>query len=375
MSAPTNTPSPYASLVQADKLALLFDQSFPALFHSLCIGGLMCWSLWGSMPATSLWIWLGMLGVSSTIRLLMYLRYFRMRPSGLALLEWQWPYFLTLALSASIWGFGALWLIGQCDETAQLLILFFIVGMAGGGVVTYSAHRGMTLTATLLLMAPSTLWLYTQPGHAARGMALAGTVLMLGAVRATKVLSTAMHEHLETSYKLNAAHAIAEKLAHSDDLTGINNRRAFMKLGESMAKLSHRNNSSISCLVIDVDHFKQINDRYGHSAGDRVLQHIGALLTQEFRTSDVCGRLGGEEFSVVLPETESAGAAAVAEHFRKKVAESKIHWQDIPIRVTVSIGVSSGTDLTELLYHADIAMYDAKTSGRNRVMCQVKGSA
>jgi diguanylate cyclase (GGDEF)-like protein len=366
-------PSPYETLVQADTLVLLFKQSFPALFYSLGISCLLCWTLWGNVPSFVLLTWLGALGIGSMLRMAMFLKYFHARPSGAEVLRWQWPYSATLLLSGGIWGIGGLCLMANGTEVARLIVLFFIVGMTAGGVVTYSAHRGMTIMAILAVMAPSILWLYTQPGRSALGMALAGTLFLLGALRGTKVLGDAMHNQIRIGYQLNQAHETAQKLARSDELTGLNNRRAFIELGESLVRVGSRNGSAVSCVLIDIDFFKKVNDVYGHSAGDTVLRHVGTLLVREFRASDICGRLGGEEFAVVLPDTDPVGASVVAERFRNAVATHEVPWQERSIQVTVSIGIASGqAGLTDLLHHADMAMYEAKAAGRNRVVCHSK---
>jgi len=244
-----------------------------------------------------------------------------------------------------------------------------VSGLAGSSIVTYSAHRGMTLCTMVTVLLPSTLWLLLQSSHIAFALAIAAIIFMAGAVRGTKVLSTAMRARLLLSYELKDANQIADRMARTDELTSINNRRSFMELGEQITRLCHRQAKPLSALLIDVDHFKRINDTYGHSAGDGVLKHIGALLARQFRAADVCGRLGGEEFAVLLADTDAAAASAVAEKLRQTIASASVPWQAHMLNITVSIGVASHNDnLSTLLHRADTAMYQAKTGGRNRVM-------
>lgn len=370
------SPSPFETLVQADTLALLFRQSFPALFYSFGISGLLCWTLWGGVPRFALLSWLCVLSLSSVLRVALFLTYYRRRPHGTDILRWQLPYALSLALTGGIWGFGALYLMSNGTDLARLQVLFFIVGMTAGGVVTYSAHRGMTIISILAVMAPSIVWLYLQPGRASLGMAIGATIFLLGAIRGTKVLSEAMHRQIEVGYQLKQANETAQKLARVDELTNLNNRRAFMESGEGLARLCKRNETPVSCVLIDVDHFKKINDQHSHSAGDTVLQELARLLVHEFRASDICGRLGGEEFAVLLPDTDLAGAAVVAERFRSAVAHHDVRWHERNIKVTVSIGIASrNAGLPDLLHHADLAMYEAKTAGRDRVVCHAEAVA
>ena len=229
----------------------------------------------------------------------------------------------------------------------------------------------MTIGAMTCVMLPSTIWLYAQPGHVQLGMAVASTVLMIGALRGTNVLYEALQQRILMSYQLRNARDLAENMARTDALTGMLNRRAFVELGDQAIRQCKRDARPVSTLLIDVDFFKRINDTHGHGAGDLVLKQIGHLLNSQFRASDVCGRFGGEEFAVLLADTDAAAATALADKFRVTVAELAIPWQAEALNVTVSIGVASdGYDLESLLHRADMAMYRAKANGRNATVCQ-----
>ena len=334
----------------------------------MVIACILCWTLWGRLASFKLLTWLAVLAATAVVRLLMYQAYFRVRPRGEAILRWERPYVATLLLSSLTWGVGVLWLMPPGETVEQFVILFFVAGLVGGSMATYSAHRGMTVAAMLSVLVPSTVWLFLQPGHMALGMAVAASTFMVGALRGTKVLSSAMQSSLRLSHELRQANAVADHIARTDELTGLNNRRAFMELGEQMVKLCRRQDKPLSALLIDVDHFKQINDTHGHGAGDLVLQRVGALLAQQFRAADVCGRIGGEEFAVLLADTDAAAAAAVAEKLRQTVATATVPWHAQTLQVTVSVGVACHNDhLGTLLHRADAAMYQAKGAGRNRV--------
>ena len=161
-------------------------------------------------------------------------------------------------------------------------------------------------------------------------------------------------------------------LARTDALTGALNRRGFEPLLERELARARRSGAPLSLLAIDVDRFKSINDEYGHLWGDRALERLARSLASVCRTSDAVARLGGAEFVVLLPETDLAGARALAERARESVAR-----QDLlrghpdradDARVTISIGVASGPlDGRALLAAADAALYEAKRTGRARV--------
>jgi diguanylate cyclase (GGDEF)-like protein/PAS domain S-box-containing protein len=159
----------------------------------------------------------------------------------------------------------------------------------------------------------------------------------------------------------------------ADHLTGLANRRAFFESGELELARSKHTPRATALILFDADHFKTVNDRFGHAAGDAVLRHLADTLTDTFRDVDVVARIGGEEFAVLLPSTGLAGAAAVAERVRALVAASSVSVDGASIRYTVSAGVTEMDDsagaLDGLLKRADQALYTAKAMGRNRIHC------
>jgi len=157
-----------------------------------------------------------------------------------------------------------------------------------------------------------------------------------------------------------------------DALTGTLNRRAIDEALDAEVLRSRRLKEVFSVLMIDVDHFKDINDRHGHAAGDRGLQHLGTVFTTQMREIDRVGRYGGEEFVVVLPGTSMAEARLLADRLRERVEALPVRWQERPIVLTISVGLAQwqgdGDDVANLLSRADAALYRAKQGGRNRVM-------
>ena len=167
--------------------------------------------------------------------------------------------------------------------------------------------------------------------------------------------------------------------AHVDYLTGIYNRRHFMERAEQELSRAHRYAKPLSMLMLDIDHFKQINDRHGHKVGDTVLKAVADLSQATFRDVDIVGRLGGEEFAALLPETDQPAALEAAERLRATIANARIPLPGAPpVSFSVSIGVSSmdspEDNIDALLQRADKALYKAKDSGRNRV-CGRDGKA
>ncbi len=164
-----------------------------------------------------------------------------------------------------------------------------------------------------------------------------------------------------------------EKLATTDGMTGLHNRRHFMKLAEAEWGRFQRHGRPLSLLMLDVDYFKSINDRFGHYVGDQVVAQIAALCREGRRVSDVVARIGGEEFALLLPETTAQAAYAVAERLRRDVEVSPLLSNSNGLAVTVSIGVAEAgpgmSGIIGLMKDSDRALYEAKGAGRNRVMC------
>jgi diguanylate cyclase (GGDEF)-like protein/PAS domain S-box-containing protein len=161
------------------------------------------------------------------------------------------------------------------------------------------------------------------------------------------------------------------RLATTDSLTGVANRRHFIEQLE--IELAHviRFGKPTAFLMVDIDHFKRVNDTYGHATGDAVLKHFTELTKQRLRRVDMIGRLGGEEFGIMLPGTDFSGAVIFAERLRSYVADTPAQSSNETIPITVSIGIAmfgAGDDASDtIMARADDALYRAKESGRNRV--------
>jgi len=172
--------------------------------------------------------------------------------------------------------------------------------------------------------------------------------------------------------ELELANADLERLATIDPLTGAQNRRAFLARAAAEASRAARYGHPLSVLVTDLDHFKQINDGYGHAAGDAVLKAFVARTQAMLRPADVVGRMGGEEFAVLLPETSVEAAAEVAERIRAALAAEPVVVEDGAVPFTASIGVAAvgrdGATPEAALNRADRRLYQAKRDGRNRVV-------
>lgn len=172
---------------------------------------------------------------------------------------------------------------------------------------------------------------------------------------------------------LSEKNSMLEELSRTDSLTGLHNRENLIETMGTYFERYKRNRAPFSILMLDLDHFKLINDTYGHVAGDAMLVEVARIITQSIRTVDYAARYGGEEFLVILFETPSSTAAIAADRIRLEVAERFIDIDGHHVSVTVSIGVAevreSDTDAVSIINRADGALYQAKAQGRNRVIC------
>lgn len=180
----------------------------------------------------------------------------------------------------------------------------------------------------------------------------------------------------ETNQQLERQRAELETLATRDPLTGLLNRREFVRLAEQELARAQRQESTLSLLMLDLDHFKSINDRFGHPTGDAVLQHVAQLMTHAVRQTDRVARFGGEEFVLLLPDTPEADALHLANKLRHKLASTPAASLSTP--VTASIGLASmpagsAMALDALLQQTDQALYQAKRQGRNRTVAAPLG--
>jgi diguanylate cyclase (GGDEF)-like protein/PAS domain S-box-containing protein len=195
-------------------------------------------------------------------------------------------------------------------------------------------------------------------------------------IRSSKIISYMQEEcELVTFKDISPRKKMEEelkRLATTDALTGLNNRHQLYKLSDAEIKRSKRTNSPLSAMLIDADFFKKINDTYGHKAGDKVLISLANCFLSLAREIDICGRLGGEEFVIVLPETSTKAAINMARRLQAAVRDLVIKDEGNTINITVSIGITAmfpgEEDLDTIIHRADMALYKAKETGRDKII-------
>lgn len=363
-------------LVRAEKLALLYHQSYPAIFVSLFSCLLLSVILWPVQQKEVLISWILILSLTTVVRIILFIRYYNIKPQGEDILVWEKPYFISLFLSSITWGIGAVYIMPIDSQVHQVLIYYFLIGMCGGAISVYSAHGVMTLVTITSLLLPVTAWFLLQHNLLPVGAALGAIIFYISVLRAGKILSSALdhslslaHELKNLTLELSIAKEKAETMALVDELSNLNNRRAFYEKGKVLVDDCQRNNENLSIILMDIDDFKKVNDTLGHAAGDAVLVQVGARLKQSTRNADLCARVGGEEFGILVKTSGTSGTVHLAEKLRKEISETPFIFNNKDISLSASFGVAEGkSDLDTLFNRADTAMYKAKEEGRNRVV-------
>jgi diguanylate cyclase (GGDEF)-like protein len=213
------------------------------------------------------------------------------------------------------------------------------------------------------------MWLLFQPSALQVGMAFAVLVFASFVASATRKLSEALETAFRLTREMEQAHHISTHAAQTDELTGLKNRRAFFERAQLLLNDCQKKRLPLCAVMLDMDHFKHINDTYGHQVGDQVLRQMGVVISTCFRDTDVCGRMGGEEFAILLPDTSIEVALEIAEQLIRSISgvmSGPVH------RISASVGVAAmemhDNDLQSLMNNADKALYRAKARGRNQVV-------
>ncbi len=207
------------------------------------------------------------------------------------------------------------------------------------------------------------------------GLVVGCLILAVWLVRLNRLAARLNHNLSAVNIRLEAAVIRRTRqlawLASTDSLTSLKNRRAFIEAGEQLIAEQQRHGLGLAALVLDIDHFKRINDLHGHHVGDQAIRRVAEAMSSALRDTDAIGRIGGEEFAVLMPQTSRKTAGIVAERIRQTVAALKIGViEGGPLQMTISIGVAAADmqmSLDTLLMRADSALYRAKVAGRNRI--------
>jgi diguanylate cyclase (GGDEF)-like protein len=354
--------------INAEQVAILLNQSYLAAYLSLIIVILLAVVLWPVQAEWKVLTWSATLISIGLARLVIHAAYRRGSPKAGNIQVYARAYLTVSILYFSGWGLGGVWVMPDTSPVHQVIIFFFLMGLAGSAMAVFSMSRNMQLIVIVILLCPATVKFLISGNIAFQGMAIGAIIFFLSALRSSSILWQTMHQNILLKHELAVAKVEAEHLARTDDLTNLYNYRAFHEHAERHLSLAKASKTSLSLIMIDIDNFKSVNDKYGHAVGDFALIHVSVLLRKKVRSADICCRIGGEEFAIILPDTDVQAALDLSENIRREFEVSPLNLDGNIIPLTVSIGVSDKlTSVDGLVRDADFALYKAKRNGRNRV--------
>ena len=349
-------------------------QALKSLLMATPIGWLLvAWFGWSRAPHDRMLCWLGGFFCAWLVSIVLLRSMARAGPSRARHVR----HLLTIAvLDGACWG-AVVWLVAGFNATLDPWLGAVLCGVAAVNAPVYITYFRAYAALMGALWATVMLAALARPAHAVEQELVYGLTIFCGLLTyhmrsiAQRVLDGIglQLSNASLASQLSAALQLVQREAGTDSLTGQPNRRALDELLKQQVNVSHSTGRTFSVLLLDIDHFKLVNDTHGHGAGDDTLRAFAQRVREHLRQGDTCARYGGEEFVVVLPGTTLVAALEVAERLRQGVADASL--MSVPlVRATVSIGAAqhaSGETVEQLLARADSAVYAAKRGGRNQV--------
>ncbi len=369
------------------QIAQSFRQLPISLIVNLAIGFILAAVLWNAVPTPVLLAWSGLLVVVTGARYLS-LRAFRHAAPRSESDQALWTkYFLAGACAAGmVWGLSGILLFDPGSFPHQVVLAFVLGGMMAGAVPLLSSVRHAYGCFAIPVMVPISIRMMWEGDqiHFVMGlmMVIFGLAMLATSIQVRRLFRDTEKLRRELYSSIEVEQAL-EYLVRLDSLTGIPNRRLFEEeLSKEWAR-AKRDHAPLSLIMVDIDHFKEYNDHYGHPAGDLCLVEVAQAMHHALsRPGDVVARIGGEEFAFLLPQTDLSGAIAVAEQIRERILALNLPHDASPVarHVTLSFGVSSSelasvSSPAELIRTSDIALYEAKRCGRNQIVAVPKTAA
>jgi len=286
--------------------------------------------------------------------------------------SWANMLYFQMVLIGLLYNFMFINLAFHGAENAMVYLLLITALFSAGAVGRYQHLKGLSVTFIFSAMSFQLIYYLTMANVEGTLMAFVILIFIIFMSNIGFQLHKEAINTLTLNFELITANEKLEQLARTDALTSLNNRRSFFELGEILLKSTKRHRRPLSVVMLDIDNFKFINDSYGHPVGDEVLKAVASTLIRGVRDSDFTGRVGGEEFGIILPETNLPKARELVERIRKAVEQTNIHIEGQDISVTASFGIAEyksedNHNFEKLISKADIVLYRAKNGGKNRI--------
>ena len=361
--------APLKGALRDEYLKLLFAQAPLSIILSPIVAAALALAILEVVDGRHLFAWVMTITGAAIIRIGLVVS-FRTQQSALALKTWEHLFTASIVMVGLCWGVGG-WLLLPEELAFRAVVFFFLIGMASAAVAVYAIQWVGAILTILALVLPITLEFLLQDTLPERLMGLAALLYVVAAYRSLRITDHFVQSFHALSFELQKAKEQAETLARTDFLTGMHNRRSFYDLCETPFRLARRHGQDLAVILFDIDQFKTINDAHGHAVGDQVLRNLSRIVADTCRESDVAGRVGGEEFAILLPHTNAENAHELAERLREQMEQSVLHLDREEVRFTASFGVAqmfpACESLEALVAAADGGMYRAKQRGKNCV--------
>jgi len=357
--------------IRGERVRFVFIQSALPIVFSPVAAVILSFTLWGTVDHATLTRWAAGLIALGLMRIGTNIGFARAVAGEREIRRWERIFIASIMLVDLWWGFGALLLLPDNAMIVDAVVFAFVMLMAGGHTASYSAHPFTVVAGVLCLTVPITVKFGLQPDTFHRAMAFVAVMYVAASLRSIRTLGYFFGRTYRLAHELKHETARAEELARTDFLTGLANRRAFYEQGERELQSLVHGARPAAVAMFDIDHFKSINDRFGHAGGDAAIRALADAIRAHLRASDIAGRLGGEEFALLLPDASLEAARAVAERIRAAAESLLVEHEGQRIRFTTSGGVAAlGDDATldAWIARADAALYQAKQGGRNHVV-------
>jgi diguanylate cyclase (GGDEF)-like protein len=359
-----------AEHIRGERVRFVFIQSALPIVFSPVAATILSITLWSAVDHALLTRWTAGLIALCLMRIGTNIGFARAVAGERETRRWERIFIASIMLVDLWWGFGSLLLLPGDALIVDAVVFAFVMLMAGGHTASYSAHPFTVIAGVLCLTIPIMVVFGLQPDTFHRAMAFVALMYVAASLRSIRTLDYFFGRTYRLAHELKKEKARAEELARTDFLTGLANRRAFYEQGErELSRLEHGARAA-ALVMLDIDHFKSINDRHGHAGGDAVIRSVADVIRANLRAADIAGRLGGEEFALLLPDTAIDAARAAAERIRVATQMLVVEHEDHDIRFTISVGVatlSADATLDQWIARADGALYAAKQGGRNCV--------
>jgi diguanylate cyclase (GGDEF)-like protein len=353
---------------QTERLRVFNERSIVGAVSAVAGIALLTWVLWAAGGWVSAMTWTVLISMVEMTILWVGLRCRRALAGDGNPEFWKNAHFVLAALGGVTWG-SAMWFVWkEGDIQPYLTTMTILVGVAGVSMVTMASYGRATMCffSGIYLMPLVHVALHASPAAIYWEVGLVvGLVVQLGYTRELgRVVLRDVQQHARNAALVDRLH----ELVIHDPLTGASSRRHTFEQMEQLVSTRQRHGTCASAIMFDLDHFKVINDTYGHPAGDRALRETVCAIGEQLRDGDLLGRIGGEEFLVLLPVTDMAAAFLLAERLRQTLAETSILEGTARIFLPASFGVAelkSAEGHSEWFHRVDGALYEAKAQGRN----------